>query len=640
MDPQKRYFLQQDIETLKAYEKQLDDQMKAGDFTFFNKMNDIFEIRLKEAEGFYQSLLEKPFDLNQDGTLETDAKKLNYCANSEELKERWRKTFVLSVLDEIYNAEDKQEKAAKDKKDTKIETRDELEAKARKKLSDNYGKLFKRLMKQKREDRLEIYLNSITSAFDPHTNYFAPKEKKNFDIRMSGHLEGIGAQLQEDNGNTKVTHVVPGSPSWKQGELKENDLIIKVAQGDKEPVDIVNMDLDDVVQLIRGPKGTEVRLTIRKPDGKEKEISIIRDVVVMEETFAKSTIVQDKKTGLRIGFINLPSFYADFENPAGRRCSRDMRDEVRKLKAEKVDGIVIDLRNNGGGSLTDVVDIGGYFVKQGPMVQVKSRDANPYVMQDHDGGKVEYDGPMAVMVNSFSASASEILAAALQDYKRAVIIGDVSTFGKGTVQRFYDLDDALGANYKELKPLGSIKITQQKFYRVNGGATQLKGVIPDIILPDLYSYIPSGEKSEDYPMVWNEIPAADYAPTNSIKNLKALANKSHKRVAKNDVFKLIDEEAKKAKSRKDESVYPLQYSKYKAKQDQYARLYKRIDDLYKDTPDLDFNTLQADIKVMNGDTTKLNKFNDWYKGLKKDPYLAEVINVMKDMAEKKETAEK
>ncbi|MEO1715046.1 MAG: S41 family peptidase, partial [Bacteroidota bacterium] len=361
---------------------------------------------------------------------------------------------------------------------------------------------YERLEKRKRSDYLSIYINSITNVFDPHTSYFEPIEKQNFDINMSGKLEGIGARLQSDGNYTKITSVIVGGPAWKQGDLKENDKIMKVAQDGEDPIDVTGMQLDDVVSQIRGEKGTKVILTVKKIDGSIADIEIVRDVVILEEGFAKSLILHTTAKE-KVGFISLPRFYDDFYDEEGRSCARDVATEIDKLKKENVRGIILDLRNNGGGSLRDVVTMSGFFIEKGPIVQVKARGRSPEVLEDNDPS-VKWDGHLIVMVNQFSASASEILAAALQDYERAVIVGSTSTFGKGTVQRFYNLDRAI-PGYSELKPFGEIKLTTQKFYRIDGGSTQLKGVTPDIILPDMYSYIETGEKEQEYPMNWTQI---------------------------------------------------------------------------------------------------------------------------------------
>jgi len=438
LDYNKKFLLQSDVDELKKLNHSIDDDISAGHFGFFDKSYNIITKRVDEAQAYYKEILSQPFDFSKDEEIELDEEKLNFAKNPAELKEAWRKSLKYQVLARMVEMSDSQDKA-KEKSDTvKLKSKETLEADARKKVLKSNDDYFKRIREFDRNDRLAVYFNSITGIYDPHTEFFPPKDKANFDISMSGQLEGIGAQLQEKDGYIKVSSIVPGSASWKQGQLKPGDLILKVAQGSGEPVDLTDMRMDDVLPLIRGKKGTEVRLTVRKPDGSTTIIPLIRDIVVIEESYAQSVILKGKKN---IGYIKLPSFYADFNGNGGRSCSKDIKKELEKLKAEHVDGVILDLRYNGGGSLPDVVDMAGLFIDKGPIVQVKQKTGVPQVLEDKDPSTV-YDGPLVVMVNSNSASASEIMAAAIQDYKRGVIVGtSPSSFGKGTVQRFYNLDD-------------------------------------------------------------------------------------------------------------------------------------------------------------------------------------------------------
>ena len=422
--------------------------------------------------------------------------------------------------------------------------------------------------------------------------------------------------------------IVPGSASWKQGQLKAGDVILKVAQGAADPVDIVDMRLDDVVQLVRGKKGTEVRLTVKKPDASIVVISIIRDIVVLEDSYAQSVILKGKKN---IGYIKLPSFYADFSGKGGRSCSKDIKKELEKLKSENVDGVILDLRYNGGGSLGDVVDMAGLFIDKGPIVQVKQKEGAPQVLDDKDPAII-YDGPLTVMVNSNSASASEIMAAAIQDYHRGVIVGtSPSTFGKGTVQRFYDMDDYLPPQYANIKPIGQVKITTQKFYRINGDATQLKGVIPDIILPDPYYLLDQGEKEQDYPMAWDEIKPAQYTPLTPSYSVEKLKANSAARLKSNESFSVLEDAAKRLKKQKDSTIVSLNFEKYVAEQKRLKTEYKKMENLDKEiVGGVDVVALKADAFPAT-DTVKVSKNKEWYKAIKKDLYLNETISIMNDM---------
>jgi carboxyl-terminal processing protease len=530
---------------------------------------------------------------------------------------------VLSRLDDLMTNQEK----AKEKKDSVFveKSYDSLEVDARRKTLKANTDWFKRLSKITYKYRFSTYVNTITGLYDPHTEYFAPKEKKKFDQSMSGQFEGIGARLQSKDGIVKVSEIIVGSPSFKQGELKAGDEIHKVAQGKNEAVDITNMDMDDAIELIKGKKGSEVRLTVKKPDGSFKVIPIIRDVIEMEETYAKSAVIINKK---KIGYIYLPMFYADFTRNGAHRCSADMKKEIEKLKGQGVEGIVIDLRDNGGGSLQEVVEMAGLFIPKGPVVQVKSKAGSINVMEDKNSD-VSWDGPLAIMVNHGSASASEILAAAIQDYKRGIIIGTQS-FGKGTVQSFLDLDQYLLPQFDTVRPLGSVKITMQKFYRINGGATQLKGVMPDVVLPDPYALLDLGEKDLDYPMPWDEIAKATYDEYKTINYDKAKKG-SADRLKTSSAFKLIEAESKELKSKKDDTKYSLVLEKYRAEQKELRTQNKKYDALKTDIKGFSAELTSVDRDAMKSDTTKLNKEIKWTKNIQKDNYIYEATNVMNDM---------
>ena len=499
-------------------------------------------------------------------------------------------------------------------------------------MDDWYG----RMRKLKREDRLSVYLNTFTHIFDPHSEYYQPIDKENFNIRFSGRLEGIGATLRTEDDYTKVVRIVVGGPAWKQKELEENDVILKVKQEDEdEPKDIAGMVINDVVQLIRGDKGTKVALTVKKIDGSVKDITITRDVLVLEEQFAKSLILEGEEgSEERIGYILLPSFYADFQNKNGRFCSTDVAAEIEKLKAKNVDGIILDLRYNGGGSLRDVVKMTGLFIEKGPIVQVKSRISDPEVLKDSDS-RVQYDGPLVVMVNSYSASASEILAAALQDYGRAVIVGSPSTFGKGTVQRFIDLDRTI-RGFNELKPLGEIKLTTQKFYRVNGGSTQLRGVTPDIILPDNFFYIKTGERDREYAMEWTEIDPVEYdQDVLEVDNISKLRSRSEKRIEENEAFQKILANAKRVEQQREESAYPIGLEAYREMREKRQQQADEFDGVMDQVVLENISNLEEDLPGIQADESKKARNDEWLESVSKDIYIKESLAIMHDMIEEK-----
>jgi len=628
LDPGKKFLLQSDINELAVYKQNIDDQITKGSFEFFEKSFTMVNKRIKECEGYYKEVLTKPFDFENDETFETEPDKINYAASADEMKEVWRKYIKYQVLARISEMMDAQEKAV-EKKDTsyKEKTFVQMEEDARKKVLKNNDELFVRYAKFDRGDRMGIYLGTICNVYDPHTEFFPPADKANFDINMSGQLEGIGAQLQEKDGQVKVSNIVPGSASWRQGQLKAGDIIMKVAQGANEPVDVTDMKLDDVVKIVRGKKGTEVRLTVKKVDGTTIIIPIIRDIVVLEETYAQSALIETKK---KIGYIRLPGFYNDFKG--GRNCSNDVKKELEKLKAEGAEGIILDLRDNGGGSLQDVINMAGFFITKGPMVQVKQKDFPPQAYSDKDPGII-FDGPLIIMVNENSASASEIMAAAIQDYKRGVIIGSNTTFGKGTVQQFMDLDEYVLPQFDSLKPLGSVKLTIQKFYRINGGTTQLKGVVPDITLPDILRYLDYGEKELEYPMPNDGIKAASYDRWNKKIDFSKLSKNSNDRVSKSDYFKFIEQTSKEIKADRDNSLVSLNLKKFRTESKERKELSKKLEDVQKEIQEMNVGNLKVDLKTMESDTVKIAKNKDWLKALKKDYYLYESMKVMEEMAQ-------
>lgn len=641
LDNEKKFFTQKDIDALSKYKFEIDDQIQANSITFYEAVNTIYVQRLESAEKYYDEAIKTSYTFTGDGEINLNGERIAYAADEAALKARWNDYIKFRTLAKYVDLKNEQGKTADSAMKKKTDA--ELEADARASIKKNYDRYFKNLKKQKESDRFAAFINDITQNEDPHTEYFPPKEKKRFDEMMSGTFFGIGAVLREDGDKTKIASIVTGSPCWKQGELKAGDEIQKVAQGDKEPVDVTGYELEDVVQLIRGKKGTEVRLTVKQMNGAIKVIPIIRDEVKIEEVFAKSVIIKGKNGP--VGYIYLPEFYSDFQHINGRRCAEDVAIEVQKLKAAKVAGIILDLRNNGGGSLSDVVDMAGLFIGSGPVVQVKTNDA-PAMTLSANNRSALYDGPMAVMINEGSASASEIMAAVLQDYSRAVVVGSTS-FGKGTVQKLAPLDefvdpatrlrmlgsresdDVINLDGKD-RSLGSLKITIQKFYRVNGGSTQLKGVTPDISLPDPYELAEIGERHDKAALSWDEIPAANYKLMNSV-NVKEIAMMSKSRVAANPTFGLIQQSAKQFQKQREDNVYSLNEVKYRKQLEEANATSKKLEELQKKITTLEFKNLPEDMARINADSSSVAKNNEWIKNLKKDIYIAETVNIINDM---------
>jgi len=645
LDYNKNFLLQQDVNSLLTYEYAIDNMIESGSSELFPLATKLMAKRVEQTQAYCEEILSKPFDFNQDETIELDPKKRSYPKSEAEQRDWWRKILKYQTLTRVVSALEQQEKDTVTK--TGKKSFEQIEKESREKVLKAQRDRYKRTQKETETEKLAVYLNAIAASYDPHTDFYPPKDKENFDIEMSGTLEGIGATLQETDGFIKVQSLVPGGPAWKQKDLQAEDIILKVKQGGKsaattgndpssaesqdenEAVDITDMRLDDAVRLIRGKKGTQVTLTIKKPSGVTTDITITRDVVVIEETFAKSVIVKDEKSDREYAYINLPKFYADFNRNGGRSCAEDVKKELEKLKEENVHGVILDLRNNGGGSLQDVVKMSGLFIKDGPIVQVLSSDRPPDVLRDHDKNLV-FDGPLVVLVNQFSASASEILSAAMQDYGRAVIVGTPHSFGKGTVQTFMDLSNYLNQEYKQYAPLGSLKITFQKFYRVTGESTQFKGVQPDIILPDAYEFVEVGEKELDYPLKWDTIPRQQFAKWNKAKySLSELAEMSKKRVEKNDKFSLIRKQARTIKQRRDETTETESLDKYRQEQERLRAENKDLDALKTEIEGLSARTLKADEKTELPEQKEKNA--DWYKQIRKDITIAEAIAILNDM---------
>lgn len=632
IDPEKQLFLKSDVEQLRQFENKIDDEIHGTALQSFQAISDIYSKRLLEYLASYKEILNKPFDFNVDETLVDDKDKLDFPASENERKDIWRKRLKYQVLVRYADLIATNEKN-KGQKDYKARTNAEMEKEAREKVLQSTNRIAERLKnKFTEEDRFNEFVNTVTSCMDPHTTFFPPIEKRSFDEQMSGRFYGIGASLRQEEGNIKIMTLVTGSPAWKSGEVQVGDIIIKVGQSNEEPQDMAGYDTEDAVKIIRGKKGTEVRLTLRKTDGTTKVVSLIRDEIVVDETFARSAIVNEGSR--KIGYIYLPEFYADWERPNGAKCAEDVAKEIQKLKAENISGLIIDLRNNPGGSLFDVVQMTGLFIDDGPVVQVKDRQGIPSVLRDKDKG-VLYDGPLAVMVNEFSASASEIFAAAIQDYKRGIVIGSTSTYGKGTVQRNIGLEGGgrgglLAYNDDAATSLGTVKLTLQKFYRINGGSTQLKGVTPDIILPDQFEYLRFREKDNPDALKWDEIAKAKYTPWSNGSDIAAIRKVEEQRIDNDAVFGQIRAKTQLLSALNDK-VYTLNLKKYQEEQKQIRDIVKQIDKLTKAEKEAPVELLPADVARFANDTAKQERQLQWLKNLKSDIYLGETVGIVNNI---------
>lgn len=630
LDGEKNVFLKSDVDNFAKFDKNIDDEIHGDEIKSFYAINEVYQKRVSETSVLYKDILSKPFNYAVDENVIMDGEKLQYPITEADRQEAWRKRLKYYSLNKYIDLQDEREKN-KAAKDFKYKADSTLEREARDFTRRQIERYFNtKKTRETTDENFSTFVNAITGTMDPHSTYFPPIDLRSFNESMSGRFFGIGAQLKEEDGRIRISSLVSSGPAWKSGELKENDEIIKVGQGTDEPVDVTGYGVTDAVKLIRGAtKGSEVRLTIRRMDGTIKVVALRRDDIKLEDTFAKSAIFKGEN---KIGYIYLPEFYADFERRDGARCAVDVAKEIEKLKLEKVDGIVLDLRGNGGGSLYDVVQMAGLFIEEGPICQVKGRDEKANVLRDRDKN-ILYTGPLAVLVDETSASASEIFAAAIQDYKRGVVIGSTSTYGKGTVQRNIPLNPEretkiLGAENEE--DLGTVKLTLQKFYRINGDATQLKGVVPDVILPDRLEYFKFREKDNPAALKWDEINKTEYSPWTSSVSTNLVVNSANNDVNKSTTFSKIKTNVQWLEKYNDK-VYSLNITKYKDEQAQLKKVVKEIEELYKLTTPLTVKNLVADANSINAEKDKIEKNRIWLKRLGEDIFIDESLKVLNKM---------
>jgi carboxyl-terminal processing protease len=632
LDPSKRYFTQEDLKEFSQYKYEIDNQLLRDDLTFYKLVYNRFLTKIKNAKSYYGALLEQPFNFRKKETIDIDYEKVLYAQNDNQLIDYWRKQLKLQTIGRVQEQTELQTSKVKKDENFKIKSFDTLEKEARAEVLKNMDELYIRIEELEHDDWFSTFLNSVVGAFDPHTTYMAPRIKERFDQSMSGKLEGIGARLQKKGIYTHIFELVSGGPAWKQGDLEAGDIILKVAQGDEEPLDIVGMRLDDAIKFIKGKKGTEVRLTVKKKlDGSIKVISIIRDIVQLDETFVKSSIVE--KNGKKYAIIDLPSFYIDFQDQNSRDSAKDMEKEIERLKTESVTGLIVDLRNNGGGSLKTAIEISGLFIDKGPIVQVKYRGENPIIKEDKDP-QIQWNGSLVILVNEFSASASEIFAAAMQDYKRAVILGGNQTYGKGTVQNILPINQFY-PNYE--KDLGYLKMTIQKFYRVNGGSTQKEGVYSDIAMPSRYSYMKVGERDLEGALAWDKVPKATYTQTDSYANFADVVYSSKQRIASNTNFKLINEYAKWLKKNQEENSYSLNYKKFFNESDLKEKEAEKFKSVFDYKSDLTYSSPKYEQSLFKDNKDLADKRMAWHKNLSKDMYISEALNVLSELKLKSKT---
>lgn len=625
LDPRKDIFLQRDVDSLEnLYGKRIDDELNGATVESVIGISKVFDQRVAEAAEWKSTILSSPFDFTVNESIDLNGKKMKYSVSQEERKDRWRKLMKYYALEHFVGLQE--DKSKKDK------TQEALEKEAREKTGILLGRMFERYKaKFTEEDKFNLLVDEIATTMDPHTEFFPPADKSYFDEELSGTFFGIGAGLQYSEGLIKIISINSGSPAAKSGELGPGDIITKVAQGkDGEPVDMLGYDVQDAVKLIRGKEGTIVRITVKKPDGVVKEVSLVRAKIENDiDTYARSAIITDSVKKTKVGIIYLPEFYTPFQDPTGRRSYTDVAREVQRLKDEKVDGIIMDLRRNGGGSLYDVVQMVGLFIPKGPIVQVKDRISQPQVLNDDDAS-VLYTGPLAVMVDEFSASASEIFAAAIQDYKRGVIIGSTSTYGKGTVQQNIGLDRKDGFKRDGDGDLGAIKLTLRKFYRISGGSTQLKGVESDIVLPSQMEPLKLREKDNEFALKYDEIPKSNYTPWNALFDINVLKRLSNERLQADSSFQIIKRNSEWLAKENDRS-YPLNIDQYKAEKKLIKAKAEQITAAQKLKKGMNVSLLPMELSKYENDKNKQERLKEWVKALSTDIYLHQAGLVMEDM---------
>ena len=612
LDPQKRFFTLSDIKELDRFKYKIDDQIKAYDLEFFEEIHDRYRSRIAEAKMFVEKAFENNFDFNDKEYIDLDIDSIPFSSDKNQLYERWRKQIKYSILDII------SQKNSSDSIDD-----NEIMMNAISTVKKNTNDFFNYANEIERDDWFSVFLNSFVGQFDPHTFYFKPDDKEKFDVSISGNFDGIGARLSKADGNVKIVDVIIGGPVWKDKLLDVGDIILAVGQADQEPISIFGMKLDDSIKLIKGPAGTTVTLRIKKLDGQIKDVKIKRDVVELKETFAKSTLIS--KNSKSYGYISLPKFYADFDNYKNRNSANDVKNEIIKLKNNGIKGLILDLRNNGGGSLQTVVEMTGLFIEKGPVVQVKSIGNRKKILYDRDA-QVYWNGPLVLLINEMSASASEIISAALQDYNRAIIIGSEKSFGKGTVQNIVDLNRFISNSDYDM---GAIKVTTDIFYRINGESVQLEGVESDIVIPDSYMYVFDGERDEKNPIKWDKIGPATYTKWQSYdEKFKYVTDQMNRKLNQNNIINDIYERANWIKSQQNINNIPLNLVEYKKYQKDQKLKASQFDKISKYENQLSFKLLKTEKTFIQENKELLEERIKWHKNLSKDIFIDQAVSTL------------
>ena len=612
LDPQKRFFTVNDIRQLNRYKYKIDDQIKNYQLEFFEETYKTYNQRVSDAKLFVDKVFETDFDFSENEFIDLNNDSIPFSIGKNQLFERWRKQIKYSVLDIVT------QRYSSDSLDF-----NEIKINAISTVKKNTDDFFDYANELDRDDWFSVFVNSFVSQFDPHTFYFKPDDKEKFDVSISGKFDGIGARLSKADGNVKIVDVIIGGPVWRDKLLNVGDVILAVGQGDDELVSIYGMKLDDSIKLIKGPAGTVVTLRVKKIDGQIQDVKIKRDEVELEETFAKSTVIS--KNDNNYGYISLPKFYADFDNYKNRNSANDVKNEIIKLKNNGIQGLILDLRNNGGGSLQTVVEMTGLFIEKGPVVQVKSIGNRKKVLYDRDP-QVYWDGPLVLLINEMSASASEIISAALQDYNRAIIIGSEKSFGKGTVQNIIDLNRFISNTDYDM---GALKVTTDIFYRINGESVQLEGVQSDIIIPDSYMYIFNGERDEKNPIKWDKIGPATYTKWNKYSDkFNYVKDQINKKLDQNKLINNIYDRAEWIRNQQNLKNVPLNIVEYKKYQKNQKQKASQFDNISKYQNELSFNLLKAEKPFINANRELFEARAKWHESLSKDIFIDQAVNAL------------
>ena len=605
LDPQKEFFTQKDINRLKNYQLNLDEAIIANDFEFFDMAISLLENGMVLAEKTTTQLLAKSPDFSIKENLEVNFSKLNYAANKKDLKDRWRKKLKKYLLDQMY---------VEEKNDPAISAED-LFAFANKKVKKLLDIKFDKLKAIKDNQRVEEYANAFLKVHDYQSQYFSPNEKSVWDDKFTRSFVGIGVRLEIENGYPKVIESIVGGPAWKSKSILTDDVILKIKEPKSETVDLMGKSLDEVISLIKGPIGAKVQLTIKKKDGLKEVVTLTRNKI--EFDIAMSFLLNDDKSKQKIGYIRLPRFYAGDPGSAAHVLS-----EIETLKTNQVEGIIFDVRNNQGGSGGMCRDIIGYFLEDGIYMQTKRSDKEVNQSGDNDPS-VQYDGKLVVLTNAKSGSASELFSGTLQDYKRALIVGGESTFGKGSMQNFVDL------NENQSNSFGEVKMSVGLFYTATGRSPQSTGIIPDIKLSDDYKYIASGERAQPFSMAADSLAKSKVSQKiNVVKNIAVLEAKSRARTDANKRFQLAEAKAKQLMKSEESQLVKLDWTGFKKQKDSSANLQAQWQEIYADIEGFE---VSFDRAALFKDSASILNRERWMNQIKSDPYIYECYQIINDM---------